>query len=84
MVDFEQVNAAELTQQFVGDTANRLISKPVLQENKARQIFRKTNISYHPCPPSHNVNVRLLIRVCLRVFYITKKSGQKSEYLKHF
>ena len=30
----------------VGNKANREISKRVIQENKARQIFRKTNISY--------------------------------------
>ena len=31
---------------FVGNKANRRISKRLLQENKARQIFRKKNISY--------------------------------------
>ena len=31
---------------FVGNKAKRQISKRVLQENKVRQIFRKTNISY--------------------------------------
>ena len=31
---------------FVGDTAKGRISKQVFQENKARQIFRKTNIFY--------------------------------------
>ena len=30
---------------FVGDKAKGQISKRVFQENKARQIFRKTNIS---------------------------------------
>ena len=30
----------------VGNRAKRRISKRVFQENKARQIFRKTNISY--------------------------------------
>ena len=30
----------------VGNKAKGLISKRVFQENKARQIFRKTNISY--------------------------------------
>ena len=29
--------------------AKRYIAKLVLQENKARQIFRKTNISYPMC-----------------------------------
>ena len=32
--------------QIVGNKANGRISKRVFQENKARQIFRKTNISY--------------------------------------
>ena len=32
--------------QVVGNKAKRRISKRVFQENKARQIFRKTNISY--------------------------------------
>ena len=31
---------------FVGNMARVRISKRVFQENKARQIFRKTNISY--------------------------------------
>ena len=31
---------------FVGDKAKGRISKRVFQENNARQIFRKTNISY--------------------------------------
>ena len=31
---------------FVSNKAKGLISKRVFQENKARQIFRKTNISY--------------------------------------
>ena len=32
---------------IVGIKAKGRTSKPVFQENKARQIFRKTNISYH-------------------------------------
>ena len=35
-----------LEQYFVGNKAKGRILKRVLQENKARQIFRKTNISY--------------------------------------
>ena len=31
---------------YVGNKAKGRISKRVFQENKARQIFRKTNISY--------------------------------------
>ena len=38
------LNAVNL--QFVGSEAKGRISKRVFQENKARQIFRKTNISY--------------------------------------
>ena len=33
---------------LVGDKAKRLISKRVIQENKARQIFGKANISHSP------------------------------------
>ena len=35
-----------ITQQFVGNKAKGRITKRVFQENKARQILRKTNISY--------------------------------------
>ena len=35
-----------ISMNFVGNKAKVLISKRVLQENKARQISRKTNISY--------------------------------------
>ena len=35
-----------LVKYFVGNKAKGKNSKRVLQENKARQIFRKTNISY--------------------------------------
>ena len=35
-----------LKEQIVSDEAKGRISKRVLQENKARQISRKTNISY--------------------------------------
>ena len=36
-----------INHEFVGNKAKGRISKRVFQENKARQIFRKTNISYH-------------------------------------
>ena len=39
-VDFIEIS------HFVGNKANRQISKRMLQESKARQIFRKTIISY--------------------------------------
>ena len=35
---------------YVGNKAKGRISKQVLQENKASQIFRKTNISYPLMP----------------------------------
>ena len=41
---------------FVGNMARVRISKRVFQENKARQIFRKTNISY---PRYAHVHVRI-------------------------
>ena len=37
---------SDLTLDFVSNKAKGGISKRVFQENKARQIFRKTNISY--------------------------------------
>ena len=40
-----EVNKA-IVEQVVGKKAKGRISKRVFQENKARQIFRKTNISY--------------------------------------
>ena len=48
---------------FVGNKAKGRISKPVFQENKARQIFRKTNIFYplirpRTCPYQGVKNVR--------------------------
>ena len=36
----------EKEQRYVGNKAKGRISKRVFQENKARRIFRKTNISY--------------------------------------
>ena len=41
---------------FVGNKAKGRISKQRLQESKAREIFRKTNISY---PLIRNVSVRI-------------------------
>ena len=40
-------NALLMGQHIVGNKAKEPISKLVLQENKARQIFRKTNFCYH-------------------------------------
>ena len=40
-LDFSQTDI-----EFVGNKAKRRISKRVFQENKERQISRKTNISY--------------------------------------
>ena len=41
-----QLTGLHPTLQIVGNKAKGRISKRVFQENKARQIFRKTNISY--------------------------------------
>ena len=42
--------------QFAGNKAKGRISKRVLQKNKSRQIFRKTNISY----PLIRMHVRIM------------------------
>ena len=42
---------------FVSNKAKGQISKQVFQENKTRQIFRKTNISY---PLYAHVRVRIM------------------------
>ena len=42
LIKYTDLNRKSL---FVGNKANRRISKRVLQENKARQILRKTNMS---------------------------------------
>ena len=41
-----QVNIIVATTYFVGNKAKGRISKPLFQENKAHQVFQKTNISY--------------------------------------
>ena len=43
---FYKSNNCYMSLQLVGNKAKERISKRVFQENKARQIFRKTNISY--------------------------------------
>ena len=40
------VNMVKTIHQFVGNKAKGSISKRALQENKARQIFRKRNITH--------------------------------------
>ena len=50
MVTLEVIQNGRLIE-FVGNEAKGRISKRVFQENKARQISRKTNISY---PLIHN------------------------------
>ena len=42
----EGFNSIHICKYIVGNKAERWISKRVLQENKARQTIRKTNISY--------------------------------------
>ena len=46
MKSFYKSNNCYMSLQLVGNKAKERISKRVFQENKARQIFRKTNISY--------------------------------------
>ena len=46
-VAFTQSNNRGGRVKFVGNKAKGQISKRVLKEKKAFQIFRKTNISYH-------------------------------------
>ena len=56
--------------QFFGNRAKGRISKQVLQENKARQIFRKTNISYPLISRTlFSCNTRFDIRLCDSVDY---------------
>ena len=47
------VNQVLIYTQLVGNKAEGQISKRVFQESKARQILRKTNISYPPPPDTH-------------------------------
>ena len=47
--------------EFVGNRAKGRISKRVFQENKAHQIFLKTNISYPPDTPLFSENVAWFI-----------------------
>ena len=42
---------------FVGNNSKRQISKRVFQENKARQVFRKINISYPLRLPLENLKM---------------------------
>ena len=46
---------------FASNKAKEQISKQVFQENKAREIFRKTNISY-PL-----IRTRMCAYVCVRI-----------------
>ena len=67
--------------QYVGNKAKGRIPRWVLQENKARQIFRKTNISYplirtHACE-LHNdkTNLQLHYAIATRNGKIVTKHG---------
>ena len=54
--------------EIVGNKAKGRISKRVFQENKARQIFWKTNISYPPDTHTY-VQIGLVFLSCSH-FYI--------------
>ena len=43
---YESRNSDKYCKQHVGNKTKGRISKRMLQENKARQVFRKMNISY--------------------------------------
>ena len=47
LLDSSCIPKAHHLKYIVGNEAQDQISKRLFQENKARQIFRKTNISYH-------------------------------------
>ena len=60
-----------LENQIIGNKAKGRISKRVFQENKARQIFRKTNISYPLIRTKiyiHQSYKRSLIQRVLKIF----------------
>ena len=70
---------------FVGDKAKGRISKRVFQENKVRQIFRKTNISYQGvrnAPFLENLPcfAFLLPPICSLLII----SNQSNEHQRHF
>ena len=67
------VTFVNLTYQFVGNKAKVRISKRMFQENKARQIFRKTNISY---PLIHTRMIRrfaLLLTSCTNYTRVSRR-----------
>ena len=47
LLDSSCIPKAHHLKYIVGNEAQDQISKRLFQENKARQIFKKTNISYH-------------------------------------
>ena len=53
-----RISKVVIRRDCVGNKAKGWISKRVFQENKARQIFRKTNISYPLCAYQRIRNIR--------------------------
>ena len=77
-VAFTQSNNRGSRVKFVGKKAEGQISKRVLQEKKARQIFRKTNIS-HPLILTRT----LLTDVRLGCKYCVSDAKKKKLYIEH-
>ena len=55
--------------QVVGKKAKGRLSKRVFQKNKARQIFRKTNISYPLIPPFSLITDEVIDIIMSDVFW---------------
>ena len=67
--------------QHVGNKAKGRISKRVFQENKARQIFRKTNISY-PLIRTRTCVTDILIPINLFAIYQYTKNKERIQIFK--
>ena len=69
--------------QFVGNKAKGRISKRVFQENKARQIFRKTNIFYPLIRTRTCANDQLLLItiICYSFLEITSLISWKTMFV---
>ena len=57
--------------ELVGNKAEGRISKGVLQENKVRQTFRKTNISYPLETHKHMCEIFVFRKICVFCFLVT-------------
>ena len=58
---------------FVGNKAKGLIRKRVFQENKAHQIFRKTNISYPLIRTNEVTNLNIILVIIFMKFLCVEK-----------